>query len=136
MADRYLIETSAVDGFLLENGTGVLLLETPSAYATAVLADSPAGYWRVGEGSGTVANDSATSPHNGTYTGTPTLGVAGAVADGDTAVQAERLVPIRHRAEHSGPPTRERPVDDGVLGEVDLDPNRDPVVHDDVRVGR
>lgn len=27
MADRYLIETSAVDGYLLEDGTGVLLLE-------------------------------------------------------------------------------------------------------------
>jgi hypothetical protein len=27
MADRYLIETSAIDGYLLEDGTGVLLLE-------------------------------------------------------------------------------------------------------------
>lgn len=27
MADRYLIETSAVDGYLLEDGTGVLILE-------------------------------------------------------------------------------------------------------------
>jgi hypothetical protein len=27
MADRYLIETSAVDGYLLEDGSGVLLLE-------------------------------------------------------------------------------------------------------------
>ena len=31
MADRYLIETSAVDGYLLEDGTGVLLLEVASA---------------------------------------------------------------------------------------------------------
>jgi hypothetical protein len=27
MADRYLIETSAVDGYLLENGSGVLILD-------------------------------------------------------------------------------------------------------------
>jgi hypothetical protein len=27
VADRYLIETSATDGYLLEDGTGVLLLE-------------------------------------------------------------------------------------------------------------
>lgn len=31
MADRYLIETSAVDGYLLEDGSGVLILETVSA---------------------------------------------------------------------------------------------------------
>lgn len=27
MADRYLLESSAVDGYLLEDGSGVLLLE-------------------------------------------------------------------------------------------------------------
>ena len=27
MADRYLLESSATDGYLLEDGTGVLLLE-------------------------------------------------------------------------------------------------------------
>ena len=27
MADRYLVETSAVDGYLLEDGTGILILE-------------------------------------------------------------------------------------------------------------
>lgn len=30
MADRYLIETSPTDGYLLEDGTGVLLMEVPS----------------------------------------------------------------------------------------------------------
>lgn len=28
MADRYLLESGAPDGYLLEDGTGVLLLET------------------------------------------------------------------------------------------------------------
>jgi hypothetical protein len=31
MADRYLLESSAVDGYLLEDGSGVLLLETLSS---------------------------------------------------------------------------------------------------------
>lgn len=31
MADRYLLESSAVDGYLLEDGSGVLLLETVAA---------------------------------------------------------------------------------------------------------
>lgn len=30
MADRYLLESSAVDGYLLEDGTGVLLLDAPT----------------------------------------------------------------------------------------------------------
>lgn len=29
--DRYLLESSLVDGYLLEDGTGVLLLETPAS---------------------------------------------------------------------------------------------------------
>lgn len=33
MADRYLIETSAVDGYLLEDGTGVLILEQQAGTA-------------------------------------------------------------------------------------------------------
>lgn len=28
MADRYLLESSAIDGYLLEDGSGVLLLES------------------------------------------------------------------------------------------------------------
>lgn len=33
MADRYLIETSATDGYLLEDGSGVLLLEQDAGAA-------------------------------------------------------------------------------------------------------
>jgi len=43
-------------------------------------------YWRLGEASGTTAVDE-TGSHNGTYVGSPTLGVPGAlVGDTDTAV--------------------------------------------------
>ena len=47
-----------------------------SAYDTAVLADSPVSYWKLGETSGTVAADSAGS-NPGTYTGGVTLAAAG-----------------------------------------------------------
>lgn len=65
-------------------------LSTPplytNAYATEVLADSPNGYWRVGEPSGTSAVDSSGNSNTGTYVNTPTLGLAGALADGNTAI--------------------------------------------------
>lgn len=53
-------------------------------YATEVLADSPVGYWRLGEPSGTTAEDSSGNNRDGTYSGGFTLGVTGAVS-GDTA---------------------------------------------------
>jgi hypothetical protein len=53
-------------------------------YAQTVAADSPVGYWRLGEASGTDVADSAGS-NTGQYIGSPTLGATGAVA-GNTAV--------------------------------------------------
>jgi hypothetical protein len=55
------------------------------AYRDEVLVDSPLGYWRLGESSGTVAQDETTNNLDLTYSGSPTLGVTGAVV-GDTAV--------------------------------------------------
>ena len=57
-----------------------------STYASNVLADSPASYWRLGERSGTVAADSAGS-NPGTIKSGVTLGQPGAItADTDTAM--------------------------------------------------
>lgn len=56
-----------------------------SAYSTEVLADSPTGYWRLDETSGTSAADLGSGSHAGTYVNTPTKGVAGCITDG-TAV--------------------------------------------------
>jgi hypothetical protein len=54
-------------------------------YPEVVRADSPLSYWRFGEASGTVATDEMGAT-NGTYTGTVTLGAAGAiVGDANTA---------------------------------------------------
>jgi hypothetical protein len=55
-------------------------------YANTVLADSPSGYWRLGELSGTSAAAASGSP-TGTYTNGPILGVAGGVSDTDTSVR-------------------------------------------------
>jgi mannan endo-1,4-beta-mannosidase len=57
-----------------------------SAYASAVLADSPVAYWRLGETSGTTATDATGHGHNLTYVGA-SLAQAGAISgDTDTAI--------------------------------------------------
>jgi hypothetical protein len=61
----------------------------PINYQGIILADSPAGYWRLGEPSGTAADNlgSGGAANDGTYVGSPTLGAAGAIAgDADTAM--------------------------------------------------
>lgn len=56
-------------------------------YSAEVLADSPVGYWRLGDSSGATAVDSSGNSHDGTYTNGPTLAQAGAlVGDADTSV--------------------------------------------------
>lgn len=83
---------------LTKNGDGSFTLKTPSqvsyefgtpgtSYAPLVLGGTPAGYWRLGEASGTTASDAGPNTLNGTYSGTHTLGTTGAlVADTNTAV--------------------------------------------------
>src|SRR5437588_12563469 len=57
-----------------------------SGYRTAVLADNPVSYWRLGEGSGTTAADEQ-GTNSGTYVGSPTLGQPGLLTgDPNTAV--------------------------------------------------
>lgn len=55
-----------------------------SPYATAVLADSPLLYWRLGEASGTTAADASGNGNTGTYTNV-TLGATGLISGTDTA---------------------------------------------------
>ncbi len=73
----------AVVGYAVGGNTTFALI---GSYAGAVLAVSPSGYWRLGESSGTTATAYA-GGQNGTYTNSPTLGVAGNLSnDPDTAV--------------------------------------------------
>ena len=53
-------------------------------YAAAILADAPAGYWRMGETSGTTMTDATTNGNDGTYAGGVKLGQPGALT-GDKA---------------------------------------------------
>ncbi len=57
------------------------------SYSAGVLADSPRGYWRLGESSGTTAVDASGNSHNGTYLNGVTLGETGAI-DNDTNTAA------------------------------------------------
>lgn len=56
------------------------------SYRSTVLADSPLAYYRLGEASGTTAADDSGNAQTGTYVNSPTLGVTGAVDDGNSAV--------------------------------------------------
>jgi hypothetical protein len=58
-----------------------------SLYEAEVLTDSPFLYWRLNDPSGTVAEDASGNDRDGTYINTPTLGVAGLIAnDPDEAI--------------------------------------------------
>ena len=68
------------------NVPATLAVVTPTGYAAAVIADNPVGYWRLGEASGPTALDSW-GTNNGTYFGTETFGLSGALArDANTSV--------------------------------------------------
>jgi hypothetical protein len=69
-----------------ETDTIELVGPSSSAYAQAVLTDSPVGYWRLGDTSGTTALDQRGAA-NGTYVNAPTLGSAGLLpGESDKAV--------------------------------------------------
>jgi len=44
MADRYLLESSAIDGYLLEDGSGVLLIESASGTSRNLLLMGVGGW--------------------------------------------------------------------------------------------
>src|ERR1700735_4295743 len=54
------------------------------AYPAAIAADKPVLWYELNEKSGTVAYDSSSSPHNGTYQGGVTHDVAGPMTNGVT----------------------------------------------------
>jgi hypothetical protein len=73
-----------------ETGSGAETGSGSSAYRAAVLADSPIGYWRLGDAPGSDScHDESGHGHDGTLSkGGVTLGAAGALSnDADTAAQ-------------------------------------------------
>ncbi len=72
-----------------EDAFSVLARTDLTAYSAEVLADNPLAYWRHRESLGTTALDEAgnsAGPFNGTYTAGVTLGAAGPLYGGSTAV--------------------------------------------------
>ncbi len=63
-----------------------LVLADTADFQTAVANNNPYVFYRLGESSGTTATDSSSNGRNGTYVGSPTLGVSGMGAGSDTAV--------------------------------------------------
>lgn len=80
-----IANTFAAAALYQETPDAFLRLGEPQMYRPLVLFDAPVGYWRLDETTGTVATDSSTGAHNGTYTGGFTLAQPGALADGDRA---------------------------------------------------
>jgi YD repeat-containing protein len=56
-----------------------LVTESATDYRQAVLDDGPVAYWRLGETSGTNADDETANNNDGTYANSPTLDQAGAI---------------------------------------------------------
>ena len=78
-----------LDGCVISSRLSRLTAPTTGggSYSAAVLADSPRGYWRLGEASGTTATDASGNGRVGTYVDTPSLGQPGALlGDSSTSV--------------------------------------------------
>lgn len=57
-----------------------------AGYSAEVIADAPELYWRLGDTSGTTAEDETSNNRDGNYNGGYTLNVTGAISDGNKAV--------------------------------------------------
>lgn len=96
-AGVFAVEVSATDGVATSVARFAWTVTSPSeppagdGYASVVLADGPAAYWRLGERSGTAATDASGHGFGGVYSGGFALGAGGAIADGDPAVDLDGL---------------------------------------------
>jgi glucose/arabinose dehydrogenase len=84
---HFEIILTATDSAGLQSSTSVQIFPAPSAYRDAVMADEPVGFWRLGETAGSTSAKDNVGLHVGTYVGSPTLGVAGALT-GDPSTAA------------------------------------------------
>lgn len=60
------------------------------AYRSAVMADNPTAYWRLGEASSASSAADEKGAYAGTYVGNPTMGAAGAIA-GNSAITLDAV---------------------------------------------
>ena len=84
---RYTYRLEVTDGVILQsssNSAPVTVAATTASYSNAVAGDWPSAYWRLEEGTGTVAADSSGSGNTGTYANV-TLGQPGGVQSGTSS---------------------------------------------------
>ena len=88
MYDKALTSAQVADHFRLSGRSNPAVPAAPTdAYGSAVVADGPDLFWRLGEAGGTGAVDASGNNMGGTYAASVTRGVAGAVAGtADTAI--------------------------------------------------
>lgn len=80
----------------VDSSPASLTLISPSSYTTAVVADNPAGFWRLNEASGTPVAYDTWGSHNGVFAGSVALETPGALLnDGDTAAAFDGVSPTR-----------------------------------------
>ena len=80
------LSLARVRAHLTTAGKTVSLPPVPAdSYGSAVMQDGPSQYWRLAEKSGTTATDSSGAGERGTYSGTTSYNVSGAVS-GDSAI--------------------------------------------------
>ena len=74
------IKVEAIGNVYFDVNHASFAIAPATPYVAVVGSDAPAGYWRLGEASGTTLTDSSGHANNGTYLGGVTLGQAGALA--------------------------------------------------------
>jgi len=100
VADRLLLESGAPDGYLLEDGTGVLLIDAwaRNAYEEALAADNPVFVASMEEASGNLTDLIAGKV--GTVTGSPTYGAA-AFVTGKTSIDFSNVADYFTFSDHA-----------------------------------
>ena len=75
-----LNQTQVVDHFVASGRTSPHPAAPADAYGSAVYGGDPLIYWRLGETAGTTADDAGPADNDGTYSGSVTRGLGGAVS--------------------------------------------------------
>ena len=78
------LSAARVQAHFLTGRLGMGAASSPTGYAAGVLADSPLGYWRLGEYNGNRAFDHSGYGHSGTYSGGYTFGTNAALTTDPT----------------------------------------------------
>ncbi|HET7901327.1 MAG TPA: Ig-like domain-containing protein, partial [Candidatus Nanopelagicales bacterium] len=99
------IETNGTQASAKSPSTGTVRISAATAYQTAVDADSPSFFWKLGEPAGPVAVDASAGGSSGAYSGTLTYGQAGPIPGDATGVTTNGVDGIVVSNPVSGPST-------------------------------